>query len=263
MRTEIFVITPAFAADCLTHNTKNRNLRKGVVRQLVDVIKQGKWELNGSAIRFGLDGRLLDGQHRLTAIVQAGIPCPSLVIYDLPDSTFETIDVGGAGVRTAGDFIGLDGVTSPIQKAAVGLILAKLDHCTQQNPTSTVALEYTRRFLPDIEWIFGLGNRRALSAPFRGACAWARKIDDVAVYEFAKSVLNNEVRQGTVAHAYVDMVNLQTKNKTLHSASDRHQFLLRTLRALEIHIKGETRSVLRADDTIMVRFKKARDTGKF
>lgn len=88
-------ITPAMAKEYLQHNTANyRSLNKYRVLSYSEDMKNGKWQFNGEAITFGKDGRLLNGQHRLHAIVKAGVPVEMLVIFGLDDGV-NIYDIGG------------------------------------------------------------------------------------------------------------------------------------------------------------------------
>lgn len=111
IRTEIVTVTPEIAEDWLGHNSHNRNLRQRHVEMLAGAILRDEWEFNGDAIRFASDGTLLDGQHRLWAVIEADQPITTVVITGLPRSTQETIDGGGAGAarRNLGDALTLRG----------------------------------------------------------------------------------------------------------------------------------------------------------
>lgn len=67
-------ITPEVAADLLETNTGNRNLSRATVIAYAQDILNGNWDESvGVAISIDEDGVLRDGQHRLAAIVQAGV----------------------------------------------------------------------------------------------------------------------------------------------------------------------------------------------
>ena len=67
-------ITPEMAADLLETNTENRKISKGTVEAYTQDIIAGNWDESvGVAISIDENGILRDGQHRLAAIVQAGI----------------------------------------------------------------------------------------------------------------------------------------------------------------------------------------------
>ena len=91
---ELVRITPTKAEAMLAKNTSNRNLRPTVVRRYARDITNGDWVLNGETIKVSSSGRILDGQHRLQAIIEADIALDVFVIFGLPDDAQETIDRG-------------------------------------------------------------------------------------------------------------------------------------------------------------------------
>lgn len=92
MDVKIETITPSIAHTYLQKNTKNRPIRKAHVEFLKDEIESGRWQPNGAAIVFGKKA-LLDGQHRLLAIQAANRAVKSLVVREVPDEYFSTIDI--------------------------------------------------------------------------------------------------------------------------------------------------------------------------
>lgn len=88
-------ITPERAREYLGYNTHNRNLRNRVIMAYANDMRSGDWLWNGESIKFAADGALLDGQHRLAAIIEADVAVRTLVIRGLPNRTQETMD-GGA-----------------------------------------------------------------------------------------------------------------------------------------------------------------------
>lgn len=110
-------ITPTMAKTMLGSNTNNRHISTRNVDLFAREILNGEWCINGEAIKFGKDGRLLDGQHRLLAIVKAGKPVTTLVIHGLEDETQQTMDSGKS--RTLGDVLALRGEGANAQLASV------------------------------------------------------------------------------------------------------------------------------------------------
>ncbi len=96
MKTELMNITPAIARQMLECNTSNRPLRPGMVEKLAEAYRRGEWRVTHQGIAFSEDGRLLDGQHRLTFISELpdGSEVPVLVTAGLPDDAFDAIDQG-------------------------------------------------------------------------------------------------------------------------------------------------------------------------
>ncbi len=87
------LITPSLAHDWLQKNTRNRPLSQRHVDMLADEMKHGRWKFNGDTICFA-GGTLLDGQHRLWAIIRSGIAQFMIVVNNLDSDVFDTIDYG-------------------------------------------------------------------------------------------------------------------------------------------------------------------------
>ena len=94
MRTEILTITPEMAKGFLARNSGNRKLRKRRVKQLAGAMKRGEWMVTHQGIAFSPEMDLLDGQHRLSAISESGVPVQMLVSWGVDPATFQRIDVG-------------------------------------------------------------------------------------------------------------------------------------------------------------------------
>lgn len=96
-------ITPERARVLLSKDyPKNRRIIISRVLEYASDIKSGKWDSNiGDPIRISDTGYLLDGQHRLSAVVEAKRPVWFDVIYGLPEESFVRID-NGMKRQTAG-----------------------------------------------------------------------------------------------------------------------------------------------------------------
>lgn len=113
---EIVEITPEMAKTMLSANTGNRKIREKQVAALTRDIESGNWHMNGDAIRFNGDGTLLDGQHRLVAVIKSGKPIKSLVVHGIDSEAKRTIDTGAK--RSAGDYFSFQGIKDPYSVAA-------------------------------------------------------------------------------------------------------------------------------------------------
>lgn len=114
---EVRQVTPEQAALWLTANTSNRPMRKRRVELLAHDITAGTFTLTPDAIAFNRDGTLINGQHRLAAVVKAGVAVPLIVAYGLPDEAYDATDDGLK--RSLGDSLRRRGVLSANQVAAV------------------------------------------------------------------------------------------------------------------------------------------------
>lgn len=87
-------ITPEIAREYLALNEENRALKKSFVNKLTGAILRGEWIFNGESIKFDASGKLIDGQHRLAAVVAAEETVPMLVVRNAPAGSQDTVDTG-------------------------------------------------------------------------------------------------------------------------------------------------------------------------
>lgn len=89
-------VKPDMAEDfLLKRNLKNRKISEALVNRLVTVLVEGRWVVNGQPIVFDDSGALIDGQHRLTAIVRSKRSAECLIVTNISDPmAFHTIDDG-------------------------------------------------------------------------------------------------------------------------------------------------------------------------
>ncbi len=117
MKTQVRTITPEVAQEMLTKNYNNRKLNKTHVRFLKNQMKNGLWVFDGQPIRFDKSGRLLDGQHRLNAVLESGVSNDFLVVSGLSSDTFEVMDTGKN--RSASDVLSMSGAAYSCDISAV------------------------------------------------------------------------------------------------------------------------------------------------
>lgn len=91
---DIEVITPEVAERYLRMNTANRALRPTAVKEYVAEMENGDWLLGCDAIGFDVNGVLINGQHRLNAVIKSGIPSDFIVARNLPTKSKNALDVG-------------------------------------------------------------------------------------------------------------------------------------------------------------------------
>lgn len=86
------LITPATAVTWLEGNTHNRALRDATVQRYARDMKAGRWRLTHQGIAFGPDGTLIDGQHRLWAVIEADTAIRMMVARGVPADAQSVID---------------------------------------------------------------------------------------------------------------------------------------------------------------------------
>lgn len=103
----ILDITPAMAKQYLADMHTNRAYKQRQVDSFVAAMRNGEWRLNGQPILISEAGRLMDGQHRMMAVVQSGETVRFLVVQGVPEAAMVTVDRGSK--RSFADLLSMDG----------------------------------------------------------------------------------------------------------------------------------------------------------
>ena len=132
VRGEFILVTPAMAKEWLKKNTKqNRSIRRYVRQKYLSSMAAGQWqECNGETIKFDRDGNLIDGQHRLEALIEFGKPLWFLVAYNCCSKAFATIDTGSN--RRACDMLSIRGSHNCTALAAALTLLSRYENKKMQ-----------------------------------------------------------------------------------------------------------------------------------
>jgi hypothetical protein len=103
-------MTPAEAAEILAKSSgqSQRSLSRDRVNSLAWAITNGQFRATHQPVALSPKGYLIDGQHRLTAIVAADKPVDIMVAYDVDPDTFDLIDTGRA--RTPASTLQIAGI---------------------------------------------------------------------------------------------------------------------------------------------------------
>lgn len=102
-------ISPEYAEKLLaTNHVNQRKLKSHVVDSYVRAMKSGLWTAgNAESIKFSDTGELIDGQHRLSAVVKSGVSVNMFVMTGIKEKNIICIDNGAA--RNLGDVLRVTG----------------------------------------------------------------------------------------------------------------------------------------------------------
>jgi len=89
-------------------NPENRKRRPNKIKRFAADLSNGFWMLTGDTVKFGSHGKLLDGQNRLAACMQASKTMQTHVVFGIDPDAFTYLDSGT--VRTSGDTFKVAGV---------------------------------------------------------------------------------------------------------------------------------------------------------
>lgn len=164
----IETITPDLAAQYLQKNIINRQLRKMYVESLAGDMKRGDFILSHQGIAFDVNGRLIDGQHRLNAVVMSGVSVPMWVTRNVGVGAFRVMDIGAK--RTIADSLRVN------KKSAepIAYIVRILTGRGRVTPAQVIALDaelghYVEKLLE----YCGTAARGVSSAPVKAAAVMA------------------------------------------------------------------------------------------
>ena len=187
-------MTPALAQDLLAKNKRNRPIRKARVERYANEMINGRWQLNGETIIISDEGNLMNGQHRLHAVVSSGATVYMLLAEGVDEAAFSTMDSGLT--RTAGDVLGMRGISNFNQVSALTrLTLNYRDGAAISFPRTNKEIEDAVVRHPEIEDfvsnngpLFHIG-RSVAAACIYIAAKFGPEEDSVKVQDFVKGVL--------------------------------------------------------------------------
>lgn len=116
VRVTFEVITPEIAEKYLERNTNNRSLAKTTAETYTSDMVKNRWWLNTDAIGFDSNGALMNGQHRLQAVLDSKKAVEMMVVYGLDPMARATVDTQRK--RSVADELRMRGVANNNQLAA-------------------------------------------------------------------------------------------------------------------------------------------------
>ena len=153
------LIPPDIAADYLKQSGPNRSSVSSVLDRYTRDIREDDWDFTGETIIFSSQGKLLDGQHRLLACIEADKPIIVLVVRGVPPKAFAKMDIGRS--RTAGDVLSASNfnhanMIAAASRALLGLSMGENEGAGvakirwTRNVTHTQIRDYACKFKSDL-----------------------------------------------------------------------------------------------------------------
>lgn len=178
----IIEIDPDTAAEILKErNQGNRPPKPNKVQQFAADLARGRWGLTGDTIKFAPDGRLLDGQNRLSATVRSGHSLRTHVVFGIDPSLFGRMDIGKP--RNAADVLHIAGFkyASTLAAAIRWAHLLDTDPYNRETLQPDFVLELARKKYSDIEAF--LKDGRDINKQFSHPAGQVAAL----IYKFSKS----------------------------------------------------------------------------
>lgn len=145
----VATVTPALAAQWLLLNTVNRPISQARVKQYAADMMNGRWFLDGNPIKFARTDAgllLLDGQHRLHAVNEAGIAIEFTIVEGIDTEAMNVMDTGM--IRSPGNALALQGIPNGKVVAGIARLVFAYDN-DAVGATQFLSIHFTRSVLVD------------------------------------------------------------------------------------------------------------------
>ena len=124
---EVKYVTPTLAQAMLSYcHEDQRRIRVNHAAAITAHMMAGRFE-SIDTVKIDCDGSVIDGQHRLLAIVQSGIPQQLLIVSNVPNHIKQYLDQGAK--RSEGDRLKMQYGLNPSTGVKTALKLLRTDLC--------------------------------------------------------------------------------------------------------------------------------------
>lgn len=251
-------VTPQQAREWLAKNDANRHISSTTVNFYLKQMQDGTWhgERDTRPIAIDVNGNLIDGQHRLAAVVRFNKPMMFWVAKNCPVESRLVIDKGKT--RTLANTLYMEyGISNASRIVAISKILMVFDGKTKKIDRVTVdeVLSIIDEYNDEFRWYGRIKRHRAVSQSFVFApMIWVYRKWPAEIDAFASGLYSGEgLRSNSPLLRYREYL-LSENASTKKSAQ-----LLQTVycfSALRAHVKGSSMKVLRPNFEALVAFRK-------
>lgn len=171
---KIVTITPTLAERYLERNKSNRNIRPRKVDEYARAIIKGHWHLTPQGISLTRDGYLIDGQHRLLAVIKAKKPVDMVVTSGVEQGAQQYMDAG-IPRRIADNLKMFHGMANAGRIATVTRALKLLETGVHEGILLDESLDYVKKYQAGIDWYFSGAGAATASGWHSAALIWVHK----------------------------------------------------------------------------------------
>ena len=189
MHSSIVEVSPELAKEWLRSNTFNRKASQATVNRYAGDMKSGEWRLNHQGIAFDDQGILVDGQHRLLAVVKSCATVRMMVTWGA-----DRVGIDELRVRRTADVIKFGGISDWIDKGHVEIAKQMLSLCCESRAQTVYSTNEIVKFAEKNKdaLIFSCA---AFSSHRKGiSCAAARAVLATAYYYYKPADLDEFVK---------------------------------------------------------------------
>lgn len=239
----IETISPKQAEKYLQFNSNNRPLRKSLVNQYAKDMASGRWKLTHQGVAFNCDGTLLDGQHRLAAIVESKASVQMLVARGVQSSSQLVMDDHAR--RSAADALSLTR-KEKITSKQIAIIRACIEGNRRgvSRETKQQLADIVGVFRPAIEFVEGkmpTNQKGVTSAPIKAAIvlAWYYVQDIDRLGAFCDVLTGRNLPGGNSDRAAFLLREWCFRNGMSGSTTVRDEAMRKAQRAIAAFVAGE------------------------
>jgi hypothetical protein len=253
--TETVLVTPELAAQMLERRYPNQRLLSAKrVASHARAMLAGRWRLTHQGVAFNGEGFLVDGQHRLSAVVQSGCSVYMMVTHGVDD--VECIDTG-MRTRSVSDGRRMRGDDNLAASTAWIATVKALFHIECDDYMSVVGLgevdELEQQYAAELGClrpVLGRGVGRKYPAHVFAAIALCYPIAPEAVADFLERITKLEnLEPDSAALALVRW--RQSPIYNTRGPKQSREVALRALHAVRLHIEGRQVKRLDASETAL------------
>jgi len=258
-------VTPDIAAKFIefVDEPHHRNKRPRKIEELTRILTEGYFLFNGDTLRFSSTGRLIDGQNRCHACVKSGVPFLAIIVQDLSDEVFGTIDQNAA--RTFRDLLKYMGI--PNAAAFAPVVAHILDYengvalggggerkTTISNDQKQSVMARHKSIGKSVKFVLankekctGIANRRS---SIIAAHYFASRSNPALANSFVTGLLKgcNLSDDSPILALRQKLLNSMGENKTNDTRLTKNEAVLLIFKALNLHLEGSTKKLQRGGE---------------
>lgn len=177
MRSYWIDVNPAVAETLLATNTNPRLIKSSVVEMYARDMMNGRWHDTHQGIALDTHGRLLDGFHRLNAVILSGCTIKFWLTEDVPLESVGVFDTGRQ--RSMADRLQVEGYRDAPQLAAITrrAMLWNENHIWSRSPAPTredisAAIKSDPRLVEAAKYAHTWSGNKILAPAIAGLAFW-------------------------------------------------------------------------------------------
>lgn len=190
-------VTPELAKKILDGDPgRNRRQRPQRVTRYASDMRAGKWRLTGEPVRLDENGVLLNGQHRMAAIIQSGCTVPLMFVSGISTSTMLVQDCGLP--TSADDWMPIENAPA-VTRLTRAVLRAFVPTLNSSVSRDEVLAAYNIIGPEHINWAIANTQKKGVcrKACVRAALALIRKLNPERAELFAKRISEQDLPADT------------------------------------------------------------------